>query len=155
MIVHGLKQALSVCVFGNIQCFCSRPVLDVWLFLAVLSPEPLAGFNCFIFPFRTLPVCMYICLPVSLPVTETGRRSLKTFVPRRTSSLPLSPRLQSYSLDKISRIPPSWKQCSRREEEREFVSVSFSLSISLDVWQGHKREEKLLLFKTSRGELKL
>lgn len=48
---------VCVRVFWNIQCFCSRPVSDVWLFLAVCSPAGAFGWvQLLVF----LPV-LYLC----------------------------------------------------------------------------------------------
>lgn len=129
----------------SVLLFPSRS--DVWLFLAVFSPEPLAGFNCLCFLATCTPACRSVCRRHSLFLTETRRR----FPPRRSCRDALSetytPRLQSHSLDKISRIPP-WKQCSRRGEEGEFVSVSFSLC------DGGTKERRNCSYLDLRGRIK-
>lgn len=137
----------------SVLLFPSRS--DVWLFLAVFSPEPLAGFNCLCFLATCTPARLPFCLSASLPFSaETGRR----LPPRRSCRDALSetytPRLQSHSLDKISRIPP-WKQCSRRGEEGEFVSVSFSLTVCLfRVCDRGTKERRNCSYLDLRGRIK-
>lgn len=131
---------VCLCVlFGNIQCFCSRPVLMSGYFQPCSLRSLWLGSTAQ-FSFPALPVCMYI-------YPHARRRSLcrhRSFIPDTNRQTPPPPqtvvrrrslrdvhaqRLQIYLLDKISRIPPM--KTVQLEKSREFVSVAFSVYLSL------------------------
>lgn len=108
---------LCLCVFGNIQCFFSRPVVmsDGYFQRCSLSGA-LGQVQVLIF---LLPACMYICLNACL--TFSISESLPFLPDRKLVEVPRSrfwsraalcaiytPSLQSHSLDKTFRIP-LWK----------------------------------------------
>lgn len=157
---------VCLCVlFGNIQCFCSRPVLMSGYFQPCSLRSLWLGSTAQ-FSFPALPVCMYI-------YPHARRRSLcrhRSFIPDTNRQTPPPPqtvvrrrslrdvhaqRLQTYLLDKISRIPPH-ENSAAGEKQGVCLSCFFSLSFSVCLCdRGTKERGKLLLFKTSRGELKL
>lgn len=141
-----LCLCLCACVWEHsVLLFSSRSY--VWLFLAVFSPEPLAEFNClFFFPYSTcvhvcLPACHSLCRCRSLFLTETRRRSPKATAQRRTLS-------ETSILFAWQDFPESPNE--NMAGERACRSPSLVLCELL-----REAEEKPLLFKTSRGELKL
>lgn len=154
-------MCVCACVWEHsVLVFPSRS--DVGLFLAVFSQEPLAGFNClFFFPILYLCAWTSACLPSSPSVSLLLCWQKSADAPSRRSrgdtlSETCMQRLQSYTLDKISRIP-SWKQCSWRREGVCLSTHCFShcFAVFLLKEMGTQKEKTSLLFKTSREELKL
>lgn len=156
---------VCLCVlFGNIQCFCSRS--DVRLFLAMFSQEPLAGFNCLVFlPCST---CVHVDLSACPPPFALSASLLYSW--HKPADTPSSPdgcaqtfsqrraRTETSNLFTWQDFPNPPRENSAGGESREFVSVAFSVYLSFSVClcdRGTKERGKLLLFKTSRGELKL
>ncbi len=142
-----LSASVLVCVcLGTFSASVPVPFWCLVIFSRVFSLRSLwlGSTAC----FSSLPVCMYVCLPLyrchSLFLTETGRRYTTPSHhhhphPQGVHAETYRQRLQSYSLDKISRILP-WKH------RRESLSVPYSLSlyISVCVTNRHRAEAALI-----------
>lgn len=163
MVWNGLCLPVRVVWEHSVLLFPSRS--DVRLFLALFSQEPLAGFNCLVFlPCST---CVHVHLSACPPSFALSASLLYSW--HKLADTPSSPDgcAQTFSQRRACTetsnlftwqdFPnPPHENSAAGEKQGVCLSCFFSLSFSVCLCdRGTKERGKLLLFKTSRGELKL
>lgn len=167
MVAHGLKRALSACAccLGTFSASVPIPFWCQVIFSLVLS----GAFGWV--QLLSFPSLLYLCACTSIRMpavvrsvgiaplflTQTGRHPL---LPRRLCADVLSETCMHRNFKPIylTRFPesPPHENSAAGEKQGVCLSCFFSLSFSVCLCdRGTKERGQLLLFKTSRGELKL